>query len=490
MKNGMKTLATRWTSVSRMLSGVSVSLALGSVGAVGPMSVGGAAMMAAPAAQAGHVMASVMTGVVSDDELILKDGRILKGELIEESDTEVTFRIKVGSLSAVRTYQRSEVLAVTRGTEAKAEPMDNSENDSKGTLDADSEQGPSVYVMELSGEWGRDISVPPIREMLKDAKKYKPDIVVLVIDNMFEDELGNDFADDKRIGFNVFAAEDIEPLFTHEVPVDWGYEPRWVVWVKNAMGGAAFLPFNFEEIYFAPEGRMGGLGYLIFNWGTMGDKMVREKQISLQLGHAEGMAIRGGYDPRIIRAMSEMRMEMCYSMEGGKAVLHTRLPESPSETLLTDNGTLDEYRDDMQSRIRGKTNDALTLKADLAQVLGVSKGTVTSLDELMWELGLERDAQFVESKSERIAERWKNSLVRAERQMPRLWREANEIQVQGDYNERRSARSRQIAKREQLIRLIRRYEGILNPNRYGVPGEAVLQVQIETIKQNQIKDRR
>lgn len=494
MKNSMKALGSRWANLNGKLSSLTMSLALGAAGVIGSMGTLGtlsAGMLgAAPSARAGHV-SHVVTSASSEDELILKSGKILKGELIEESETEVKFRIMIGSLSAVRTYPRSEVLAVTRGSEggeAQAEPTDSSQ--SASMENKDSQEGPSVYVMDLKGEWGRDISVPPIREMLKDAKQYHPDIVVIVLDNLFEDELGNDFADDKNPRFDIFAAEEIEPLFTHEVPVDWGYEPRWVVWVKNAMGGAALLPFNFKEIYFAPEGRMGGLGYLVFSWGNMGDKVVREKQLSLRLGHIEGMAIRGGYDPRIIRAMSEMRMEMCYSMEGGKAVLHTRLPESPSETLLTDNGTLDEYRDDMQSRVRGNTNDALTLKADLAQVLGVSKGTVSSMDELMWELGYERDAKMLPSKSDRIAESWKNALVRAERQMPRLMRDFSEIQVQGDYNERRSARSRQIAKLEQLIRLIRKYDGVLNPRRYGVPAEPQLQVQIETIKQEQIKDRR
>ncbi len=443
--------------------------------------VGGASMlMASSPAQAGMV-------VSSEDELILKDGRIIQGELLEETETEVKFRIVVGSLSAIRTYPRSEVLAVTRGTEAKPE----SAKQPKDSMSADgSSGGPSVYVMELTGEWGRDIAVPPIRDMLKDAQQYKPDIVVLVIDNFYEDAFGNEFSDDKLERFDIFAVEEIEPLFTHEVPVEWGYEPRWVVWVKNAMGGAAPLPFNFEEIYFAPEGRMGGIGYLIYSWGTMGDKVVREKQLSLRLGHLEGMAIRGKHDPMIIRAMSEMRMEMCYSMEGGKAVLHKRLPESPNEILLTDNGTLEEFQDDMQARVRGNTNDALTLKADLAQALGVSKGTVSSIDELLWELGIQREARLLDSKSERITERWKDSLVRAERLMPKLAREYQEIQVQGDYNERRAARSRRIAKLEQLIRLIRQYEGVLNPRQYGLPDEAQMQVWIEEIKQEQIKDRR
>jgi hypothetical protein len=436
--------------------------------------------------------ASSATGLLTSppDELILKDGRIVKGRLLEETDTQYTFEVMIGSITAVRTYSKNEVLGVVRGEETAKAQADTTASATPAAADRDPSAGPSVYVMELKGDWGRDIAVQPIREMLDDAKQHKPDIVVVVIDNKFADDLGNDLSDDQFINFNVFAAEDIEPLFTREVPVNWGYEPRWIIWVKNAMGGAAFLPFNFEEIYFDPSGRMGGLGYLIFNWGTMGDVEVREKQISLQIGHAEGMAIRGGHDPRIIRAMSDMRMELSYKLEGGRPVLFERLPQSPDEILLTDNGSKDEFRDSIDQRVRGETNDALTLKPDVAQTLGISKGTVATLDDLLWELGISRTANLIESRSDRIAERWADSLVRAERQFVKLTRDFADVQVQGDYNERRAARARQISIIEEMIRLSRRYEGVLNPGQYGVPDEATLQINIEQIRQEQIKDRR
>ena len=449
-----------------------------------------------PIAMTGQAFAGVHTSAVTGimisppDELILKDGRIVKGKLLEETDTQYTFEVMIGSITAVRTYSKNEVLAVVRGEEAAKPAADKNTSAAPVAADRDPAAGPSVYVMELKGEWGRDIAVQPIRDMLDDAKQHKPDIVVVIIDNKFADDLGNELSDDQFINYNVFAAEDIEPLFTREVPVNWGYEPRWIVWVKNAMGGAAFLPFNFEEIYFHPTGRMGGLGYLIYNWGTMGDVEVREKQISLQIGHAEGMAIRGGHDPRIIRAMSDMRMELCYRLEGGRPVFFERLPESPNEILLTDNGSKEEFQDSIDQRVRGETNDALTLKADLAQTLGVSKGTVTTLDDLLWELGISRTAKMIDSRSGRIAERWADALVRAERQFVKLNRDYADVQVQGDYNERRAARARQISIIEEMIRLSRRYEGVLNPRQYGVPDEATLQITIEQIRQEQIKDRR
>ncbi len=449
--------------------------------AVAGTTVGGAAMLvAAPSAQAGMV-------VLPEDELILKDGRIIQGELIEETDTEVKFRIMVGSLSAVRTYQRSEVLAVTRGTEAKPDAAQNADD---VKADTDASDGPSVYVMELTGEWGWEIAAQPIRAMLKDAEKHTPDIVVLVIDNVFADDLGNDLPDDELEPFNIFGVEEIEPIFTQEVPTEWGYTPRWVVWVKNSMGGIAMLPMNFEEIYFHPEGRIGGLGYLIFNWGTRGSAVTREKLISANLGHAEGMAIRGGYDPRIVRAMSDMRTVMSYKMVGGQAELLMRAPENPDEILLTDDGTNEEFTDTLQERVRGLGNDALTLKADSAQALGVSKGTVSTLDDLLWELGLSRNSNLLDSKSDRITERWADELTRARRRMPEIWEEYERIEVAGNYNERRGARMRQISKLEEFIRQIRRYEGLIFPQWFGLPTEPAVQVRIEEIKQQQIMDRR
>ena len=50
------------------------------------------------------------------DRLIFKDGRIIEGELLEETDTEVKFLVVVGSISAPQTYSKSEILGIERGT--------------------------------------------------------------------------------------------------------------------------------------------------------------------------------------------------------------------------------------------------------------------------------------------------------------------------------------------------------------------------------------
>jgi len=447
-------------------------------------------------AWAGVALAGAYNAPQPPDELILKDGRIVKGEFIEETDTQITFRVMVGSIAAVRSYSKTDVLHVVRG---ETDTQAGSQADT-GTKPAEpkipavaiNEQGQSVYVMELSGQWGWDIAEKSIRDMLRDAQRHKPDIVVLVINARYTDEIGQELSDDIPEPFNIFGVREIEPIFSREVPMDWGYTPRWVVWVKNAMGGIAMLPLNFREIYFHPDARMGGQGYLIYNWGQTGSEVTREKLISASLAHAEGMAIKGGYDPRIVKAMSDMRFVLSYRMEGGRPVFLERMPESPDEYLLTDDGTNEETADNMLQRVRGEGNDWLTLRADIAQTLGVSKGTVRTLDELLWELGISRTARVLDSGSgsERVARRWADELTRARRQFPIFVEEFNRIEVQGDFNERRSARSRQIAKLEELIRHIRRYDGVMYPQQFGIPTEPELRTMIEGIRQDQIRDRR
>ena len=73
-------------------------------------------------------------------------------------------------------------------------------------------------------------------------------------------------------------------------------KPRMVAWVNKATGGAAFFPFLFKEIYFTSDGKMGGLGALESMFGGVGDEAVRQKQRSLRLGRAKGLAAKGGHD--------------------------------------------------------------------------------------------------------------------------------------------------------------------------------------------------
>lgn len=433
-----------------------------------------------------------------NDVLIFRDGRRIEGQIIEETESTIRMKVMVGTLAAETTYDKSGILHVMRGTgEAagdEAKPDDRKVDlTSKPKREQAADGAARVYVMELTGEFGRDISETPIRNAMADARKLNAEYVIVVMDNDWSQALRggfeeNDLGDEVSEFDQLWRAEDMDPIFTSEIAHEWDHEPTIIFWVKQAMGGAAFLPLNCPNIYFHSDARMGGIGNLSTLFGSTGDEVVRQKQYSLRLGHAKGMANVGGYDTRIIEAMCQYEKAFCYKMEGGKAVIYERMPQSADEHLLADDGT--ENPDTIRDLARGLGNDTLTLDARVARDLGVSKGTVDTLDDLLYELGIERNHVVVSDKAERIMTGWADACDKAEKDMRRLWREVNQIQVAGDYRERTAARGQQKRKIRQIIRLIDQYGEAVNPRAVGVPDKGTLEAIIAQIELDQLADRK
>jgi hypothetical protein len=343
-----------------------------------------------------------------------------------------------------------------------------------------------VYVVELGGVFGEDISQSPIRSAMKDAKKLGADYIIFVLDNDWSYKRsdakhmeGDEKKDDAGQFDELFRAEAIEGTFTEDIRNEWTAQPEIVFWVKKAMGGACFLPFNCKTIYFSSEAKMGGIGKLEKIFGTTGDRVVREKQFALRLGHAEGRAIQGGYDPRIVRAMARTEYVLSYKMEGGKAVLLERMPEAPGEILLTDDGK-DEREDTEEQLARGEGNDCLTLTPKVAYDLGVSKGTVDTMDDLLFQLGLARNHVMLKTQAPQILKTWRDGLELARRQLPKLWHQFNEVAVKppAQYTQRNQARGKRKSILEEMQGIEKKYEEALNPHLVGVPNYT----EIEEIK--------
>lgn len=480
--------------------------AAAAAGVLAAIGMTGAHAVASPTAAAPAIGAAVVVGVASDtpDQLIFKDGRIIEGKVLEETATHVRFLVVVSGISGEQTYNKADILAIERGVAEDAEDPQMAASATVGTAerpdnpdaaDEADENAPGVYVVEFKGEFGRDITMTPIRAVVKDIAKHRPDYLVIIADNAWTFSDGSDAPDDVGAAFSrIFRAEDIEPIFTAEMPQILGYTPKTIVWVKTAMGGMAFLPFNFDNMYFSSDARMGGIGNLLSMYGSTGDEMVREKLFSALLAHAEGMAIRGGYDPRIIRAMARTDYVLSYRIDSGRAVLVEGEPNTDiGEHLLTENGTISGNKDSDRQLARGEGDDTLTLNAEVASVLGVSMGTVDELDDLLYELEIDREHRLIEGRSERILKDWTKSLATAERTLKQLWREMGQIQVQGERRERITARARQMRTLDKIIQLLTKYAEVdeirLLKRPAGLPGIPALRVQREQIRQEQMKDR-
>ena len=462
-------------------------------------------VVAAPAAASPARPASPRTlAALAEDVIVLKDGTRITGTIIEETDELVTMRIKVAGIAAVTTYARDQIASITRTS--GPEEVSASKGPAIGSIarvapkptPAPDDGKVRVYVIPLEGVFGRDISQTPMRQAIADARKKGADYLIFKLNNDWSDGLlgglgETELPDDMEAFDQLFRTEEIEPVITKEIPKEWEKQPRIVFWVRNAMGGGAFLPLASDTIYFHSEGRMGGIGGIAQLFEGIGDEVVREKQRSLRMGHAHGMAIQGGYDTRVVDAMARMDYVLSYAMVGGEPVFFERLPEGNHETLLSDNGMLKEYADAMEDRVRGRGNDVLTLKPGVARDLGISKGTVDTLDDLLFELEIHRNYVLIDGRAEDIMKQWRDGMHDYPRNLRRLWIEFEQIAVRGDFNERKKGRGAKMGKLRQIKRLCQKFIEAIDPRQVppeGYPPISQVNLMIEVFKLQQLADQK
>lgn len=437
------------------------------------------------------------------DVLILRSGQKVEGKIQKEDETSVDFLIIMSSgLSAPRTYQKSEILDIQRNVEVSAvekkpdsAPPTKSDNKDVTVV---GEGKTKVYLMELSGEFKRDVSLSPIKDVAKDIKKVQPDILVIKVNCDFVNDAGQ--KEDEWKAYegsydHLELARNIEVVITDQIQHDpeFKVKPRLVFWVKKALGGSAFLPFVGKEIYYTSDAQHGNIGYLDLLFEGVGDEVVREKQRSLREGRAEGLAIKGGHPVEILRAMSRMDYVLSVSFPDGKPKFYE---DTSGEILLSDDGSLTNgRRDSMSDLMRGRGNDILTLSADMAKKLGMSNGTADTDTELMDELGCARNYTLTPGASKTILSAWSKGVRDAEFKIRDLRRDLGRVEIKapGGWQERTNARSQQIGIMEDILALLKRYGEAINPyeiRAYPPQYEQDLRIQIDQIKQQQRLDKR
>lgn len=443
----------------------------------------------------------------TQDVLIFRNGSVKYGKVLSETATDVRFKGEVAGIEFETEYPKAEILEIKRGVAAKGgaapKPAGTIErtDDTKasGEVIDDGITRTRYYWVDLKGDLGVEISQTPIHKALLDARDNKAEVVIFNLDATFQDPRSQRNMEEFEGKFDGLSrATSIMQVLVNDVPVDFGGNPpRVVFWVKKAMGGAAFLPLVSKEIYFHPEGKLGGIGNL--DRMMKGHERVVEKQISLRLQRAAGWANVGGYPEELVRGLALTRTVLSVRYENGRPILFEDYPKNPGEELLTDDGE-GANEDTIDALARGEGNDALTLNAELAKRLQVSKGTASSREELLNLLGLDRGGAAVKGRSENIVKDWVKGLDNAKAQIVRLMEELGDIRVEGDWTQRNRARSAQINKIEQLKGLLNRWkEGLdgywLYRNRIpmtdgGEPDIAALTAQQEAIRIAQLKDRK
>jgi hypothetical protein len=443
----------------------------------------------------------------SSDYLIFRDGRVLVGTIVSETATTVKFKGTAGAskIAFETEYQKNEILEIKHGKKAEAgnDAAKPTEKDAKApaeksdktkgtdkptkavaTADVGEVEGRQRYYwVNLEGEFGEQITESPLRDAMRDARKNNADVIIVSLDAKWFDQRSGEEALDALADFqDLFRAEKIMPVIQSEMPSEWAADgkkmPRLVIWVRKAMAGAAFMPLIFKEIYFDPEGTIGGIG----NLSTMmkGHERVVAKQVSLRLQHAVGWfqagehekRLGGGSCEKLMRAMAMPEYVLSVRYENGKPIFLERMPENPGEDLLTDDGK-EERRDTLEQLARNEGNDVLTIRAPLALRIGLSSGTVATKEELLAAMGLERTGVEIKGKSEQIMKSWSKGLDDAKRDIKKLRDEFAEVRVDppGGIDEQNKADSRRINIIDRLCGILAKYKEGLSVQWFGQNGQ-------------------
>ncbi len=406
-------------------------------------------------------------------EVIFRSGSVVKGTLISEDEGSVKMKVKIAGIEAETTYTKADILAINRNM-----PVTNP-GKASGKSDTGATKSPSmttkmaddgktkVYIVELKGEFGRDVAFTPFKDVIDDVLEKQPDYFVLKFD-LEPKTQGEEFSEVLPSDDGLYKQGVAEKVFLliYDKLVrnpDLEKKPQLVAWVNRSIGGSAYLPFICPQIVFTTEGRHGGLGFLDRAFGYA-DQVVREKWRGALMGGMKGMAIDGGHEPLLIEAMLRNDFVLSYKIEGGKVVYLERMPQGPNEFLLTDDGR-GENADTAEDIVRFKGNDALMLNAELALRLGISKGTADTVDDLMTTLGETGQFMVVDGKGTQVLERWSKEITDAEVTFRRLFRDYNRVEVRapGTWREENEAMGRRIQILQQVNSVLQRTRESINP---------------------------
>lgn len=425
---------------------VGVALAAG----LAPSAVAGGLASGASSSAGFVVVSSTPTHTV-----VLRDGRELTIELIEEDDDRVIANVVVGGISAPQTFAKSDILALT--------PVDASDFVKKDTM---SDVPNRVYVARLPGQFGSDVTKVSLKRIIDDAKSRNATHVVLYCDM---DWLQAPFVlderhDDEHNFESFFQAEQMIPVIAEDVtnPNQSSELPEVYFWVNRAMGGMAFLPMTTRNVFFTSSGAMGGIGDLdsIFEGE---EQAFAKKQQGLRRTAVEGWLLSGGHHAEIGKAMMRQGYVLSYRLRNGKVDFLEDYPESDPTggwTLLTDDGEGDNKDTDAEI-VRQQGNDTLTLRADVARRLGFSLGTFDDIEGILEHLGIEESSVVLDDKdddgfadqADRIFQTYRDGLERARRDYQETQRELAEAETL----------ARRIQKLRELISILDRYPEVLDP---------------------------
>lgn len=309
---------------------------------------------------------------------------MLKGRVVRQDRTKLVFEVyKYGAKSRIH-ISNQDIVSIEKEKIDVPEPRVEKKN-AVGTIPerpkappVKEPKGPTFCVIPLHGEVGKAVVSGLLEDALKDAARRKVDLVVLDIDSP---------------GGAIREAEEIIKVLR-----TYNRKLRIVTLAGQDLSAAAIISLATKEIYLRPGGILGAAtAYQMSVFGIPAE--IEEKFQSVWRATARSAAETGGHDPLLAEAMIDADMELYYIERNGRKIV--REGEGDRDNTITTEGKL------------------LTMTAGEAFDCGLSKGIVSSYDELCKACGFTR-CEEVEALGKPLAEWWTGALEKLEEDMDEI----------------------------------------------------------------------
>ena len=329
-----------------------------------------------------------------------------------------------------------------------------------------SDRAPVVYVIPMSGQMGTDIHPAIYEDVIKDANKVKPDLVIFQLDSADIDNNNHIQNDDRRemgIWGNIEVYRDLMMDLQTQLPVD---KSKQIMWIEDAVGASSLMAMSWPKIYMTEGARLWGLDAVQRFADGWNDPDVRAKMYAAWVGIATGFPQSGGFSMELSNAMIEPQHSLGVKFDGRDVVFSNNL----KGTVWT---------------IDSNNKGVARFDSDSAEQVMLSQGTVQNLDDLMFLLG-HREYETAESGVKLVddyKETWRRTLERCESWL----KDARDRQAGGTMADLGAAKN----SLEKVLKAGQRYPAVAARLRsdYGID-LFQLETQIETMKRQIAENRR
>ena len=316
----------------------------------------------------------------ASDRVVLKDGRVIEGEIIREAAGVVWIKVTVAGIEQIEFFGPSDIASVERSPDspevASTDPVRVPDRSAKS-----SPRTPGVKraaVLTLEGMVGTQFSHKPLKEAIPMLEEEGVDVVVFKINSG---------------GGLLYELSFLQDVIHNE------YKPKFhvVAWIESAISAAAMTAHVIEEIYFMPQGNYGACTGYSGELVAMKDRGLEEVLYMMERASAKGQ-----HHPAIMRSMQI---------------------DEPLSCTIKPNGDVEWYNSEEGEFLVNPRGRILTFDADQAVRFKFAKGQAATIEELEKQMGYAElewvgetvpGVPFPVSKAEKHQREWRKSMSEAE----------------------------------------------------------------------------